>query len=114
MSRTRCCCACLLVLAAVALAPAASRAEDVPSAGRKVALLIGVSRYDNGLRRLRYAERDAEELAETLVTRGYERRDVRVMTSGADRKDARKYPSTSNIRRALDELLAGGRRPTAC
>jgi hypothetical protein len=91
-----------LAVVALVLAVAPGRADE----GRKCALLIGVGQYDNGLRRLRYAEHDVEELADTLVACGYDRQDVRVLTAGTDRTDARSSPTIANIRRALDALLA--------
>jgi WD40 repeat protein/uncharacterized caspase-like protein len=104
MSHARCCCGFLLVLTALALVPAA-RAQDAQAPRRKYALLIGVSQYENDLQGVTYAERDVEELAEVLVSAGYERQNVWVMTTRAMATEPRLYPNATHIRKQLKAFL---------
>ena len=74
--------AVLIVLAAILVTPhAPALAQSPPSEGKKVALLIGVNKYEKrGFRDLEYAERDVEELGQVLAQGGYE---IHLLTGGA-------------------------------
>lgn len=92
----------LSLLASVGAVPARSREV----AGRKHALLVGVSHYRNaGLRPLKYAERDVEELAKVLRNGGYGANDVRLLTQREAVRDPRRAPSRENILDTLRGLL---------
>jgi hypothetical protein len=69
------------------------------------ALLIGVDRYFHAdvFRPLRYAGRDAEDLAEVLVTGGYERDHVIIMRSGADQSELQ--PTRAAILRQVRAIV---------
>jgi uncharacterized caspase-like protein len=92
-----------VVLAAVMmLAPAWTQAP----AGKKVALLVGVTEYERTghFPDLKYTENDVEKLAEILrsPTAGFT---VRVLTTTRGKKNAADAPTVANIRKALDALL---------
>src|SRR5262245_25822112 len=77
-------------------------------AGRKYALVVGVSGYDSDLLpRLRYTENDAEKLAEVLRARGFL---VRLLTTSRGKKDEKDAPTAKNLRAALDALAEGKKR----
>jgi formylglycine-generating enzyme required for sulfatase activity len=88
-------------LALVVSAPLVGRyavAQD--QAGKRVALLVGVNKYDNRkFRDLEYAERDVEELAKVLEPAGYE---VHLLT-GSGRGDKR--AELKNIAKAIEAVL---------
>jgi formylglycine-generating enzyme required for sulfatase activity len=91
------------VLAGLAMLPAQSRSS---TKGQKVALLVGVNRYDNkGLSPLKYAENDVEELEKELTRPSAGFAKVRVLTTSRGKKDKKDAPTAANIRKALDELL---------
>ncbi len=76
--------------------------------GEKYAFLVGPQQYSqsSGLNRLRYAERDVEELAAELRRRGYRQENVVVLTMDRARGvDTRFIPSKANIVKELDLLL---------
>lgn len=76
--------------------------------GEKYAFLVGTQKYSpsSGLNRLRYAERDVEELAAELQRHGYRRENVVVLTMDrANKVDTRFIPSKANIVKELDLLL---------
>jgi uncharacterized caspase-like protein len=69
-------------------------------AGKRVALLVGVNRYDKrGFRDLEYAERDVEELAKVLEPAGYEVHVLTASATGANRA------TLKNIQAALDGVV---------
>jgi WD40 repeat protein len=109
MSRTRPFRTVLAALAALllGLAPGPSRAEPPSREGGKYALLIGVNRYEDRLRPLKYAERDVEALRDVLVAHGYERDNVWLMTYHAAEMERWLYPERKNILDALRRLLRG-------
>src|SRR5947207_611851 len=71
-----------IALAAILAVPCPiALGQAAPSEGKKVALLIGVNKYDKrGFRDLEFAERDVDELAEVLAQGGYE---VHLLTGAA-------------------------------
>jgi uncharacterized caspase-like protein len=78
--------------------------------GRRYALLIGVNTYDNvkAIKRVQnasFAERDAQQLAETLRGRGFARDSVLAMTTAESRHDGR-FPTAANIRKQVKALAA--------
>src|SRR5947209_17339672 len=81
-----------------------AQARSVPE-GRQYALLIGVGRYENRLRPLKYADHDVEELAEVLTAHGYERENVWVMTYRQAASSPSRYPDCAHIASALRQLL---------
>jgi hypothetical protein len=92
---------------ALVLAPAAAAAP--PESGGRYALVVGVGNYDpDELRALKYADRDAESLAEVLRDAGYAR--VVLMTAVEGAKKQRLSPTGENIREELKGLLEN-RRP---
>jgi formylglycine-generating enzyme required for sulfatase activity len=71
-------------------------------AGKKVALLVGVNKYDKrGFRDLEFAERDVQELAKVLEAAGY---DVHLLTGGAA---GERRAVLRNIEKAVETVLAG-------
>ena len=99
---------CVLSLCAVfAFVPLLS--AQVPKAGRKVALLVGVNKYkDPQLGTLKCAERDATDLRDLLVSKlGYDKRDVYLMTASEALtvKNEDLLPRSDNIRTNLKGLL---------
>src|SRR5262249_14041874 len=85
--------------AALTLLPSGSSPAQAP-AGEKVALLVGVGRYDHAnFDDLKYAERDAEETAKLLRDNGFSR----VVVLSGDAEPSR--PTLENLRRELAGLL---------
>ncbi len=81
--------------------------EAQPNQGRKVALLIGVQRYDGtGLRNLDYAENDVNQLARTLKDQGFQ--EIILLTRSEARRTDRDFlePTAENVRSYLKNLLA--------
>jgi formylglycine-generating enzyme required for sulfatase activity len=75
------------------------QAQEAASS-KKVALLIGVNKYDRrGFRDLEFAERDVEEMQPLLEQAGYE---VRVLTAGASGANR---ATLENIEAAVESLL---------
>jgi formylglycine-generating enzyme required for sulfatase activity len=75
-----------------------------PTKGKKHALLVGVDVYAHGgIRRLRGAENDVEELAKVLRKEGFA---VRLLTTARGRKNAGDAPTAANVRKELDALLS--------
>lgn len=92
----------LTLLASARLASA----RTTENAGRKVALLVGVSHYRNeSLKSLKYAERDVEELADVLRGCGFAAGDVKVLTHREAARDRRRLPSRQNVLEALSAIL---------
>lgn len=95
--------------------PVEGALPDPPaSRGRRIALVVGVTRYNSpDLKPLQYATRDAEHLAALLGQGGFDQ--VRLLASqqlpGGDRPagDDRTRPTAGNIRRELQRLLESGR-----
>ncbi len=81
--------------------------QTISAKGTKYALLIGVSKYDpTQLKNLNFPERDATELAKTLIDRaGFQRKNVYLMTQTESGKDVRRAPTVKNIRRKLHGLI---------
>jgi Caspase domain len=90
----------LLAGALIALGPV--RADDT-RAPRKVAFLVGVSKYDHITDDLNFAERDASEMAAALKGAGFEV----VTLTGSARGDDR--ATKDNIEKRLNALLDGDR-----
>lgn len=85
-----------LVVAAVAWAQPPGRAP------RKVAFLVGVSKYDHDFPDLKFAERDVTELGKVLAAGGFE---VVVLTGAAGGADR---ATRKNVEARLQGLLDGG------
>jgi uncharacterized caspase-like protein len=102
-------------LVCLALASLTSSAAAGPaSKGKAYALLIGVNEYNHaGLPPLRYAENDIDGLDAILRKSGSGFASVRTLTAARGKKDSRLRPTTVNIRKALEDLLANkGRHDT--
>lgn len=79
--------------------------HQVHSVGRHFALLIGVSRYDEGrLPELPGAEPDAMDLAAVLASNGYAKENITTMTHRNGAEDPRLLPNSSNIRKQLKRV----------
>ncbi len=91
----------LALLISVAVSPSVFAAD--------YALLVGVEQYgkSTGLNALQYPEDDVEALATLLISSGYQRGNVVVLTQARSLKDADLSPSLKNIRRELDLILGG-------
>ncbi len=87
-----------------------NRAQDVadsqvPSMGKHFALLVGVSRYDEGrMPELPGAEPDAMDLAVVFASNGYAKENIITMTHRNGAEDPRLLPTSSNIRKQLKRL----------
>jgi WD40 repeat protein len=99
--------AALAVLALVLTAGISPAEPPSRPPGRRCALLVGVSQYDDRLPELRYPDHDVETLRDVLVSHGYSPEDVQLLTSRQGRKDPRQSPDRRNIIAALDRLLRG-------
>jgi len=89
---------CLVAAAMLALvASSPSWAQDT---GRKVAILVGINKYDGRLRDLDYAERDVTELGKVLKEQGFEVR-VLIATGTGDDK-----ATLANVEKAVKATLA--------
>lgn len=78
----------------------------VPSAGKHFALLIGVSRYDEGrMPELPGAEPDAMDLASVFASNGYGKENIIAMTHRNGAEDPRLLPTSSNIRKQLKRIV---------
>src|SRR5262245_49074717 len=83
-----------------AAAPRRALAQAAEEGGKKIALLIGINKYENRkFRDLDYAERDVEALADVLGPGGYE---VKLLTS---RKSGDDRATLANIQKALNSVL---------
>lgn len=92
-------------------APKDSPPPPAPVAGpRRVALLVGIAKYDSEVGDLLYSENDVNKLAEALKTGGYKADDVVVMTTTAGEKDRALLPTAANIHTKLNALAAGLRK----
>jgi uncharacterized caspase-like protein len=90
------------VATCVILSLPGSLAAQTPEMGKRVALLVGVNKYDKrNFRDLEYAERDVQELAKILESAGYE---VHLLTGGA-RDDKR--ATLDNVEKHIDAVLKG-------
>src|SRR5262249_52083886 len=104
----------LLILVALAAAVVAVRAPlpaQPTEEGRKVALVVGVEKYDGtGLRNLDYAEKDATDLAAVLTKLGYR---VTLLTRAEFMKQDRDHllPMAKNIRDHLSAITKN-RKPS--
>jgi formylglycine-generating enzyme required for sulfatase activity/uncharacterized caspase-like protein len=76
------------------------------AAGEKYALLIGVGKYPegSGFSSLPYSDRDVEQLSSVLISAGYDRSLVRVLTLRRGAENPRLLPTLKNIRRELDAM----------
>src|SRR5262245_60344287 len=101
MKRLFSCSLSALTLSAILwIAPGQVASQD--ASGKKVALLVGINKYDKrGFRDLEFAERDVEQLAKTLQSAGY---DVHLLTGSA--KDD-KRATLENIEKAIEAVLKG-------
>jgi uncharacterized caspase-like protein len=101
----------LLAVAAFALAhPSPAGAQPpggpAPPQGQRLALIVGVNEYHprSELRNLKFARRDAEELAAALRAAGYREQNVILMTNpGAPNGSL--LPNSANLREELETLL---------
>src|SRR5262245_6019173 len=83
-----------------AVAALPTDAQTPEGGGKKMALLIGVNKYENRkFRDLEFAERDVEELADILGPAGYE---VQLLTSDGQ---GPKQATLANVQKAIDVLL---------
>ena len=74
------------------------------SAGRKYAILVGVSQYDkNQLRNLAFAENDVAEMAEILKQSGFRR--VELLTQAEGAKESRYLPLAKTVRETIRGML---------
>ena len=78
----------------------------------RFALLVGVREYHGpGYdQTIRYAERDVEELARALNDRGFERRNISVLTQWNQEESPALAPTAANIRKRL-KAMADNARP---
>src|SRR5215813_10188055 len=91
-----------LTIALVPFSGLVASAQGADTA-RRVALVIGVNRYDNrNLANLEYAERDAEELSRTL------QESYRVQLLLGNPADASKRATKVNVEQALEDLFGSG------
>ncbi len=92
----------LVVLSSLMFASPAR--ADEGAAGRRFAILVGVSEYQAAaeLRALPGAANDVTKLREAFVNGGYRPEDVTLMTS---REGGKLKPTASNIRAALQDVL---------
>jgi tetratricopeptide (TPR) repeat protein len=96
------------LLAGLLLALAAWPAWGQAAKGKRYAVLIGINAYEHPrLRKLRYAENDAAQLARLLRRAGYE---VVLLTGAEGARNARQQPTRANIEARLDEVLRRCRR----
>jgi hypothetical protein len=77
---------------------------------RRIALLVGIAKYDSEVGDLLYPENDVTALAEVLSGRGYKADDVVVMSTTAGQRDKTLLPTAANIKARLDALLTGVRK----
>jgi hypothetical protein len=78
-------------------------AQENHTAGRKLALLVGVKDYQHGsLHNLDFPENDVTELAEVLKSQDF---DVVVLTTALAKNDPNSAPTADNIRKRLSQLL---------
>ncbi|HUQ68694.1 MAG TPA: tetratricopeptide repeat protein [Planctomycetaceae bacterium] len=78
---------------------------------RRYALIIAVRTYSKTeLRNLQFTESDAERLSDALVSAGYRKEDIRVLSHKAGADDADLAPTARNIREQL-RLTLSDRRP---
>jgi hypothetical protein len=97
-----------LALAALLGAPplaGTATAADPPAGPRRVALLVGIAKYDSEVGDLLYPENDVTALAKVLKTGGYKDDDVVVMTTTAGGADKALLPTAANITAKLGALL---------
>ncbi len=78
-------------------------AEWEPVTGQRWALLVGVNDYVR-LDDLRFCRRDVEQLRDGLVRAGFPKRNVFMLSTGADSAD--RLPIRANIERQLKTVLA--------
>lgn len=83
--------------------PAPARTE--PSA---FAFLVGVRSYTFGNTRLDldYTESDVDDLSRVLLTKGFPRSNIRLLTQWSEADNAELAPTADNIRRQLPKMLA--------
>jgi hypothetical protein len=93
---------CIAIAVAVLGALTQPRSPADEHTPRKVAFLVGVSKYDHDFPDLQFAERDVEALKTTLADGGFEV--VLLIGSGAGKDRATK----KNVESRLADLLAGG------
>src|SRR5438309_9422374 len=87
---------------AILVLPSSFAAAQTIETGKRVALLVGVNKYDKrNFRDLEYAERDVEELANVLESAGYE---VHLLTGSANND---KRATLENIQKHIDGVLKG-------
>jgi uncharacterized caspase-like protein len=97
----------VLALTVLSLVAREGPAAD-DSAGRRYALVIGVNKYDdvNAILRsenLKFAERDADQIADGLRRCGFDADSVIVMTTAVARTDDR-FPTAANIRKQVKAI----------
>src|SRR5947209_6026068 len=99
--------ACVLALVVLSAGLLLSAPQTKPKS-KKVALLVGVTRYDSShFPNLKYTDNDVEEMAKILQRPGSGFTSVRVLTSRRGKKNRADAPTAANIRKALKELLEG-------
>lgn len=99
------------VLAVAFLCAGQELSADDPPKVNRLALLVGVQKYDpTELRELKYPESDVTALSETLLQGGYQSDNVMLMTHSAGATNPRRLPLAANIRQEL-KLLLEGRAP---
>ncbi len=101
-------CLAALLTAGVAVFSLTSSAQESASEGRKLALLVGVKRYDHeDLRDLDFPENDVEDLAGVLKDQHFE---TVVLTTARGKQDATEKPTAENLRARLKTLLKGANK----
>src|SRR4051794_20498888 len=96
-SLVRCLLPVALLSLVVLLLVSVGRSE--PAGGKKVALLVGVTKYDSShFPNLKYADKDVEEMAKVLQQSGAGFTSVRVLTANRGKKDKADMPTATNIR----------------
>jgi formylglycine-generating enzyme required for sulfatase activity len=93
----------LIVMAALFATVSMVAARETTSA-QQFALLVGVTDYDAaGFAKLRYTERDVEELGKILTKAGYQ---VRILSASRGVVDKASVPTKANIERELKALMS--------
>lgn len=96
--------ACALAAALLAIG---ARADD--PAPKKVAVLVGVNRYDHrAIQELKFCENDVTDLGTVLRAGGWT---VMVLSDSAGEKNREMRPTRANVLRAVDQAVRDTRKP---
>src|SRR5262249_28051250 len=95
----------IFVLVAWYFATPAANAK--PEKEKRYAVIVGVNGYYSGkFPKLRFAENDAEGLAQVLSGR-YGFSNIEVLTNSRGEKDEKQKPTVKNIKGALERVMKG-------